>query len=523
MSDNPSIITDPFAATALDETTELRALAQALRLADGFKLIFVRCNQPQQQQKLIVALRAELPELNVQEIRFDQPMTHLLDELRGRITVPPPDAVFVFGLENSLPVAAHADATPLVANLNASRNSFPQVVPCPLVLWISEYILNAIMLGAPDFFSIRSGAYYFAAAPGDTLELATSLVSGDEWVAASLSATEKQERIEAIKNLLADYESLPPEQRDYLAELRLHARLADFLLATGSLSLAQNHNEQVLKIAERLDDKLSEGYALNSIGNIYKRQGRWEEAEQAFKQSLKIFRDLNEPVNEAASLINLGGLYRQQHRFAEAEDVLRKSLEICREENLRANEGRTYINLGIVNRLQGKFAEAEEFYQKGLMISREIGDRTSENRALNSLGNIYAEQGRLMEAEKSYQQSLLISREIGDLFMEAGTLFNLGYIYEQQGRLTEAEELYRKSLAARQTVGDRNGQADSLVALAFLRKTQGDLASAIEFLRQAVEILKTTEDATRLTYTQGLLTNWEEEYEKQRELENDGK
>jgi tetratricopeptide (TPR) repeat protein len=523
MSDNSSIIADPFAATALDETTELRALVQALKLAEGFKLIFVRCNQPQQQQKLIAALRAELPELNVQEIRFDEPVTHLLDELRSRIIAPQPDAVFVSGLENSLPVAAYADATPLVANLNASRNSFPEVVPCPLVLWIPEYILNAIMLGAPDFFSVRSGAYYFAAAPGDTLELASSLVAGEEWVAASLSATEKQERIEAIKSLLADYESLPPEQRDYPAELRLHTRLADLLLAIGSLSLAQHHYEQVIKIAERLGNQSSKGYALNYKGNIYKHQGRWEEAEQAYQQGLKISRDLNDRTNEVACLINLGGLYLQQKRFTKAEDVLQQSLEICRKENLRTNEGRTYISLGVVNELQGKFAEAEEFYQKSLMISREIGDRINENGALNNLGNIYAEQGRMTEAEESYRQSLLTSREIGDLLGEAGALFNLGLIDEQQGRLTEAEEFYQKSLAARQTVGDRNRQADSLIALARLRNIQVDLVAAMEFVRQAVEILKMTEDAPRLTAVQKLLKSWEDEYEKQRELENDGK
>lgn len=517
MSDNPSTITDPFATTALDETTELRALSQALQLAEGFKLIFARCNQPQQQQKLIAALRAGLPQLSIQEIHFGEPLTHLLDELRSRIATPPPDALFVSGLENSIPVAAHADATPLVANLNASRNSFPQVVPCPLVLWIPEYILNAIMLGAPDFFSVRSGAYYFAAAPSDTLELATSLVAGDNWVAASLRATEKQERIKAIQNLLADYESLPPEQRDYPAELRLHARLANFLLTTGSLSLAYHHYGQVLKIAERLGDQSSKGYALNGMGSIYQHQGRWEEAEQAYQQGLKIFRELNDRANEVACLICLGNLYWQQKRFAEAEDVLHQSLEICREENLRASEGQAYINLGIVSKLQGKFAEAEEFYQKSLMISREIGDRSTESRALNNLGNIYAEQGRVLEAEESYQQGLLISRQIGDLFAEAVSLFNLGFIYERQGRLTEAEECFRMSLAARQTVGDRNGQAKSLVALAHLRKTQGDLAAALECTRQAVKILKMTEDAPKLTAAQTLLTSWEAEYEKQRE------
>src|SRR5947209_1163329 len=117
MSDSISTITDPFDATALDEATELRALSQALQLAEGFKLIFVRCNQPQQRQKLVAALRTGLPEFNVQEIHFKEPITHPLDELRSRIEEPAPDAVFVSGLEYSLPTAADADSASLVANL----------------------------------------------------------------------------------------------------------------------------------------------------------------------------------------------------------------------------------------------------------------------------------------------------------------------------------------------------------------------------------------------------------------------
>ncbi len=241
MSDETTTITDPFSATALDEATELRALSQALRLSQGFKLIFARCNQPQQRRNLVAALRVELPELNAQEIHFDKPVTHLLDELRSRIAEPSPDAVFVSGLEYSLPVADEADAMPLIANLNASRNSFPQAMPCPLVLWIPEYILNAIMLGAPDFFSIRSGVYFFAAAPGDTIELASTLTAGNEWAVGGLSLNEKQERIGAIKSLLADYESLPEGQRDYQTELRLHWRLGNLFLGIGNFLLAQKH------------------------------------------------------------------------------------------------------------------------------------------------------------------------------------------------------------------------------------------------------------------------------------------
>jgi hypothetical protein len=57
---------DPFAAETPDEAVELRALGRALELAEGFRLIFARCNVASRRQELIARLRGNLPHLSVQ-------------------------------------------------------------------------------------------------------------------------------------------------------------------------------------------------------------------------------------------------------------------------------------------------------------------------------------------------------------------------------------------------------------------------------------------------------------------------
>lgn len=505
MSDNPSTATDPFAVTALDEATELRALSQALRLAQGFKLIFARCNQPEQRRNLMASLRTELPELNVQEIHFSEPIMHLLDELRLRIAEPAPDAVFVSGLEFSLPVAAEADATPLVANLNASRNSFPKAIPCPLVLWIPEYVLNAIMLGAPDFFSIRSGVYFFAAAPGDTSELAATLMAGSEWAAEGLSLAEKQERIEAIKSLLADYEALPEDQRDYQTEMRLNGRLGNLFLARSDISSAQKYFEKLLQLARDYGNRVGESIALIGLGNIYVAQGRLVEAEETYKQTAAISQAAGDPLNEAMAFGNLGNIYIRQGRLDEAEKYYQQALKIYGELDYREGEGMTLGNLGIVYAWQERLAEAEDMFGQSLEISRSLNDRAGEMFTLNNLSNLNVRQGRLSEAEQFLQQSLLLARELGDIRIEGATLNNLGSRYQQQGNLTKAEEFYNESLAIRRKGGDRLGQGSTLKNLALLWMQRGDLARAVENAQQAVQVLKTTEYANELKEAQDLL------------------
>jgi tetratricopeptide (TPR) repeat protein len=449
-------VADPFEPLVLEEQTELRALARALQFADGFKLLFVRCNQPAQRQRLVAALRGELPQLNVQEIALDrnEGITHLLDELQPRLSQPTPDAVFVSGLEYSLPTAADAHATPFVANLNATRNSFPRIAPCPLVLWVPEYVLNAIARGAPDFFSIRSGAYFFASAPGETADIADALTSGAEWAPSSLPLAEKIERIAAIESLLADYQSLPLRQRDSDAEARL----------------------------------------LTQLGRLCSTLGRWADADAAFQQSLAICRNLGYRAGEGAVLNDLGETYRYRGHLKEAEEAYRQSVVIWKELNNHAGAGAILNNLGIVYRQRGQLQKAELGHQQSLTICQTLNDRIGEEIALNNLGIIYYQQGQFADADAAFQRSLALSQELGDLASEASAINNLGNTYCEQGRWVEAKDAYQRCLAIYQKLGDRVREGQALRNLALLQEDQADFTAALELALEALRVLDTTED-----------------------------
>jgi tetratricopeptide (TPR) repeat protein len=482
MSTETLTLTDnPLDPTLLDEETELRALARSLQFAEGFKLIFVRCNQPQHRQRLIETLRAKQPGLNIRQLTLDKPITHLLDFLRASPAEPQADAVFISGIEYSLPVAAEAHATPFVANLNAARNSFPRVVSSPLVLWVPEYVLSAFMLGAPDFFSVRSGVYYFAATPGETVETANALTAGTTFATDNLSLAEKQERVEAIRSLLEDYEALPNGQRDLNTEKRLHSRLDTLLFGLGMYDSAKLHNERVLDIARQTDDKFGEGAALNNFGMIFYQYGQWDEAIVMYEQALQIAKRFEYLEGEMKSLGNLANVYCQQQRWEEAKRICEQCIEICRTLEDRAGEGWQFGNLALVLDQKGEFAAAEEAYRRSVEISRGIGDQSNETRVLINLGAMYAKQGRLSEAENSYRQSLETACRIGMRDDEWRALFNL----------------------------------------ALLHNTQGNLKGAIELQRQAVEVLKKMDDVRNLTHAQEVLTVLEQQLASEQQTDSE--
>jgi tetratricopeptide (TPR) repeat protein len=470
MSDT-STARNPFVPTLPDEEMELQALDRALHLAEGFSLLFAHCNQANVRQHLVAELRKRAPDLKIQEIHFDRPVVRLLIELQQRIADPAPDALFVSGLEYSMPIAAEAHTAPVVSSLNVTRDLFPSVVPCPLVFWVPGYVLTALLRGAPDFFSVRSGVYSFAATPRETAPIAQSMTAGDEWIAANLSLAEKQEHIATIQSLLHDYQSLPSAKRDHRAEVRLLTRL----------------------------------------GTLYFLLGHWAEAEVALQQSLAICREVGDRKNEGAILNNLGNVYSSQKRWAEAEAVYQQSLIIKQELGDRIGEGRILNNLGVIYDSQGHWAGAEQFYQQSLVIYRELGDRVEEGRILNNLGVIYDSQGRWVEAEQFYQQSLAIKRELGDRIGEGKALGNLGNVYGSQGRWIEAEAACQQCLAISREYGDRVGEGQTLNNLALLREAQGDISGAMEFGRQAVAVLETTEDKAELEKVRSLVAEWEKQ------------
>ena len=437
---------DPFSPTALDEATELRALSQALQLAQDFKLIFVRCNQSDQRNRLVVKLRNELPAVNIQEIQFAEPLTHLLDELRTRIGRPTPDAVFLSGLEYSLPNAEDAHSTAFVANLNASRNSFPDVVHFPLVLWIPEYVLNAIILGAPDFFSIRSGVYFFAAGPGETADLAQSLMVGQVPALASLTLEEKLERVKAIESLLADYESLPTSKRDPESELRLLSRLATLTQMLGSHDTARVYFQQVLDQAKKLGKLDSESVGYGGLGIAYRDLGQLEEAKAAFERALEISRNLGDQLGEAMDLRNIGNLHVSLGEWEDARLSHQKSLEIIRQLGDKVQEAQTLVNLGTIDRHQGRFSEAEEFLKEALQIAHTIGDKYTEGVSLQTLGTVNQNLGRMLEAEKAYQQGLQIALDLGDYEGAWNTLHNQSVLREALGDLSGATDSEKRAV-----------------------------------------------------------------------------
>jgi tetratricopeptide (TPR) repeat protein len=358
------------------------------------------------------------------------------------------------------PQAEKSDRDTFFGYLQWTRESFRDF-RFPIVLWVSKNIYNLMLSETPDFWSWRTGVFFFKA------DLETVNVGKD--VAAFPSNLQDRDLdLAAADSIpLADLEQLiertiarNPEdpllislynQLGYLYADRLGTGKYDDYLSEQNLAI--DYFQKAIDLAPTSNPDLAT--SLNNLAYLYESTGRYAEAEPLFVRSIAIREKelgANHP-DTATSLDNLAGLYYSIGRYTEAEPLFVRSLAI-REQELGANHPDTATslnNLAILYEATGRYAEAEPLYVRSLAIcEKELGANHPHTAfSLNNLALLYKSTGRYAEAEPLFVRSLAIrEQELGANHPTTATsLNNLAYLYESIGRYAEAEPLYLRAVA----------------------------------------------------------------------------
>ena len=92
-----------------------------------------------------------------------------------------------------------------------------------------------------------------------------------------------------------------------------------------------------------LGDRHGEARTLGNLGIAYRRQGRWEEAIEAYEAVRMAFQDLGDEHAEGLALVNLGVLYASRDQREEAHGVWREALEILRPDSPEAAQVKEWL------------------------------------------------------------------------------------------------------------------------------------------------------------------------------------
>lgn len=232
-------------------------------------------------------------------------------------------------------------------------------------------------------------------------------------------------------------------------------------------------------------------------GALFKNQGRYDEAEKAYRGVLELATRRLQPgaMRDAAiELMTLVGA--EQKRGEEALQSFRMLAEQLSAGDLRS-EARVASGLGFVLFSERRYAEAEEQIRLAmkLMTQHRGPDHLEVAHLHEALAQMLMYQGRLDESETEERTALeAFERLLGPEHPRlASSRVTLGNVLFYQGKLDAAEEAYRLALAAQHKALGPNhpALAGSHTGLGMVLDSRGDLASAETEFRRSLEIKET--------------------------------
>jgi tetratricopeptide (TPR) repeat protein/transcriptional regulator with XRE-family HTH domain len=278
--------------------------------------------------------------------------------------------------------------------------------------------------------------------------------------------------------------------------------VATYLMTTGHFVKSEQLFLKVLFLEESIldEESISDSHIADAsygLGELYKNQGRYEEAELHYQHCLSIRKRRLGPKHPlvARAYNSLAGLNREQGKYKEAEPLYLQALAIWEQE-----KGPEHIlvayplhNLGHLYREQGRYEQAEFLFLQALAIwEQEKGPEDPELAfPLQGLGECILAQQRYEEAESLFQRALFLREQtLGPNHpLVSEPLLGLATMYKEQAKYTQAEPLFQRALFLREQTKDSNYSiAEALLGLATMYKEQAKYTQAEPLFQRALEI-----------------------------------
>jgi len=284
-------------------------------------------------------------------------------------------------------------------------------------------------------------------------------------------------------------------------------KLGKVLELTGEWNAAGDRYRDAHSLAGEIGDKLGQAWCETSIGELYRKQGQYDQATTWLELARAGFEALGDQAGIGQVLHYAGMLADQQGDFEAARAKWQQSLAIRRELDDQPSIGGLLSNLGIVAARQGGLDSALGLLQESLNVRRAINDRWAVAVTLNNIGFLYLLQGQVDQARPPLEEALALQREVGDRWMIGNALNNLGNVARDQAEYGEARELYAESLDIYHVLGDKCALAYLLEDTGRLAALQGQaqralrLAAAASVVRQEIGAPLTPSEAEQLEAT----------------------
>ena len=250
-----------------------------------------------------------------------------------------------------------------------------------------------------------------------------------------------------------------------------------------------------LQIAIKFSDRQGEAAALGSLGEAYRRLGKYDRAIETLEASLKIVDEINPPVYRASVLNSLGNAYFSK---AQRSEQRADSAKFRNAEN-KANE--------FIKSATADYTKALDYFDRSLELTRTQNDPSSQMRSLLNLIQLYYRPkysklpDRTNKAEQALQEALTLLNSIPDSPNKVYAVIDLAELEQPVDSINytsfqfqcpprklnelQAEELLQKAVFIARSIKDSRSESFALGKVGHLYECRKDYNKALDFTKQA--------------------------------------
>src|SRR6056297_5114 len=246
----------------------------------------------------------------------------------------------------------------------------------------------------------------------------------------------------------------------------------------GNYKEAIQKHRQALKIFREEDEKITQAYCHNSIGNILWFQGYFKRASEEYQKSLQIFKDKGRKSGVAPLLNNIAILYFELEDYDNALDYYSEALEIYKELNDSSGIAMIWLNTGEIYWKRKEYEKAMDYYTRSLDLSEKLNMPQNAAYCLTNIGIIYLETQKFQLAEKYFDDAMKYWEDLEDRTGQIYCLNYIGILEYKTGHYTVAIKTLHRCRKIAEEIG-----------------AQDEMRRAYETLSKAYEATKNYEKA----------------------------
>ncbi len=203
-----------------------------------------------------------------------------------------------------------------------------------------------------------------------------------------------------------------------------------YFFLSGSLSEATEYFEQSFTLAKALHDYNLQVYALNQLGNVCRDRGTFDSAYQYYKQA-QFTSKAADPYHRSIVSMSIGRYYLATNKPDSALQFFNEALKLRKNTTDLVLLADIRILIGNCYRVMDDLDEAERQYEAANAVSQ--NDPIVEADYLQNMGEIYFRKGDFQQALANWNKVMMYHRKFQYKYALAELLYRMGAVFEEQG------------------------------------------------------------------------------------------